>query len=29
MKNCLKIDAVVTKHAAIMDKYDKERKDKD
>ena len=26
MKNCLKMDAVVTKHAAIMDKYDKDKK---
>ncbi|QNP53191.1 alpha-N-arabinofuranosidase [Hymenobacter qilianensis] len=26
MKNCLKMEAVVTKHAAIMDKYDKDKK---
>jgi alpha-N-arabinofuranosidase len=26
LRNCLKMDAVVTKHAAIMDKYDKEKK---
>jgi alpha-N-arabinofuranosidase len=26
MRNCLKMDAIVTKHAAIMDKYDKDKK---
>ncbi|GAC1376943.1 MAG: alpha-L-arabinofuranosidase C-terminal domain-containing protein [Hymenobacter sp.] len=26
LQNCLKMDAIVTKHAAIMDKYDKEKK---
>lgn len=26
LRNCLKMDAVVTRHAAIMDKYDKDKK---
>ena len=26
LRNCLKMEAVVTKHAAIMDKYDKDKK---
>lgn len=26
LRNCLKMEAIVTKHAAIMDKYDKEKK---
>jgi alpha-N-arabinofuranosidase len=26
MRNCLKMEAIVTKHAAIMDKYDKDKK---
>ena len=26
LKNCLKMDAIVTRHSAIMDKYDKEKK---
>ncbi|MGY3091300.1 alpha-N-arabinofuranosidase [Hymenobacter sp. UYAg731] len=26
LRNCLKMDAIVTRHAAIMDKYDKEKK---
>ncbi len=26
LRNCLKMDAIVTKHSAIMDKYDKEKK---
>ena len=26
LRNCLKMDAIVTKHAAIMDKYDKDKK---
>jgi alpha-N-arabinofuranosidase len=26
MRNCLRMDAIVTKHAAIMDKYDKDKK---
>ncbi|OGX82846.1 alpha-N-arabinofuranosidase [Hymenobacter coccineus] len=26
MRNCLKMDAIVTKHSAIMDKYDKDKK---